>query len=80
MLFRSGWLSVSIVLLIIEFALFTNSDILSLLDPHSSMFAGLAYVLFGLIFAIVLAIELLVVGIHALVRKYRERRYADYIY
>jgi hydrogenase-4 membrane subunit HyfE len=70
--FALGWLSVSIVLLIIEFALFTNSDILSLLDPHSSMFAGLAYVLFGLFVAIAVGIELLIAGIQILIRARRD--------
>ena len=70
--FALGWLSVSIVLLIIEFALFTNGDILSLLDPHSFMFAGLAYVLFGLFVAIAVGIELLIAGIQILIRARRD--------
>ena len=73
--FALGWLSISIILLTVEFGLFTNGEVLSRLDPHSSMFTGLAYVLFGLFVAIAVGIELLIAGIQTLIRVRRDQRH-----
>ena len=70
--FALGWLSVSIVLLSIGFALISNNEILSLLDPHSSMFTGLSYIFFWFIWVIEASIETLIAGIQTLIRARRD--------
>ena len=74
--FALGWLSGSVVLLSIGFALISNNEILSLLDPHSSMFAGLSYIFFWFIWAIEAALEVLIAGIQTLIRARRDARRA----
>ena len=72
--FALGWLSGSIALLSIGFALISNNEILSLLDPHSSMFTGLSYIFFWFIWAIEASIETLIAGIQTLIRARRDAR------
>ncbi len=72
--FALGWLSISIVLLTVEFVLLSSSDIVSLLDPHSSFLTGLAYILFWIIGAIFFAVQVLIAGIQTLIRARRDHR------
>lgn len=78
--FALGWLGISILLLIIEFILFSNTNVLSHLDPHSSFLTGLAYIFFWMIWAISVAVQLLIAGIQTLLRVRREHCDANDIY
>ena len=72
--FALGWLGIAILLLIIEFLLFANTNVLSRLDPHT-IFPGLAYVFFWFIWAIETALEVLIAGIQTLIRARRDARH-----
>jgi hypothetical protein len=78
--FALGWLGISILLLIIEFTLFYCTNVLSHLDPHSSFLTGLAYIFFWMIWAISVAVQLLIAGIQTLLRVHREHCDANDIY
>jgi hypothetical protein len=78
--FAIGWQGISIILLIIEFTLFYCTNVLSHLDPHSSFLTGLAYIFFWMIWAISVAVQLLIAGIQTLLRVRREHCDANDIY
>ena len=69
--FALGWLGISILLLIIEFILFSNANVLSYLDPHTPH-PGIPYVFFWYIWAIEVALEALIAGIQTLIRARRD--------
>ena len=69
--FALGWLGISILLLIIEFILFSNTNILSNLNPHTPH-PGIPYVFFWYIWAIEVALEALIAGIQTLIRARRD--------
>ena len=73
--FALGWLGISILLLIIEFILFSNTNILSYLNPHTPH-PGIPYVFFWYIWAIEVALEALIAGIQTLIRARRDARRA----
>ncbi len=75
-LFALSWLATSIVLLSIEFILFSDGHVFSWLDPHSSFLTGLAYILFAVIEAMEIAIEVLIAGIQTLLRARRDHKRA----
>lgn len=63
-----------IPLLAIEWYALSLSEVLSFLDPHSSMFTGLAYILMWFAVAIEGGIELLIAALQTLIHTYRARR------
>jgi TRAP-type C4-dicarboxylate transport system permease small subunit len=69
--FALGWLGISILLLIIEFILFSNTNVLSRLDPHTPH-PGIPYAFFWFILAIQTALEVLIAGIQTLIRARRD--------
>ena len=69
--FALGWVGISILLLIIEFILFSNTNILSYLNPHTPH-PGIPYVFFWYIWAIEVALEALIAGIQTLIRARRD--------
>ena len=73
--FALGWLGISILLLIIEFILFSNTNVLSHLDPHTTH-PGIPYAFFWFILAIEVALEALIAGIQTLIRARRDARRA----
>lgn len=77
--FALGWLGISILLLIIEFILFSNTNVLSHLDPHTPH-PGIPYAFFWFILAIQTALEVLIAGIQTLLRVRREHCDANDIY
>ena len=75
--FAAAYVLPSLLLLGMEFFLITSDMVLSLLDPHATMFTGLAYILMWFAVAIEAGAELLLTALQVLFRLIRTRRKSD---
>ena len=73
MAFAAAFILSAALLTLAEYPLLTVSEVLSALDPHSSMFTGLAYVIMWFAVAIELAAELVVTSLQLLFAALRSR-------
>ncbi|MBO5898171.1 MAG: hypothetical protein J6R04_04090 [Clostridia bacterium] len=75
--FASTYILPAAVLLFAELAIITSESALAILDPHASMFVGLAYVLMWFAVGIELGLELLLAALTTLFCALRARRASD---
>lgn len=75
--FAATYILPAAALLLAELAVITSESALAILDPHASMFVGLAYVLMWFAVGIELGLELLLAALTTLFCALRARRASD---
>ncbi len=75
--FAATYILPAAALLGVELAVITSESALAFLDPHSSSFVGLAYVLMWFAVGIELGLELLLAALSTLFHALRTRRVSD---